>query len=170
MPSITKQHIGVELWEVIMQLLNSSFVFVETHTMFVNVSRKYLLDEGVECVCPCAPICFDADCINCVFGVREKKRERKNNRRKKQRGSCGSRRLPGIVRATEERGRPRKSETITKRARPISGNHTDWQQHRSSELRASASVRQHGWSGLEPLHCDSQSCWDSLMSFYVAAA
>ncbi len=57
--------------------------------------------------------------------VRGEKREReKNNRRKKLIGRCGSRRLPGIVRATEERGRPRKSETITKRARPISGNHT----------------------------------------------
>lgn len=75
-------------------------------------------------MCPCVPICFDAGWINCFFSARGKKRERKNNRRKKLIGRCGSRRLPGIVRATEERGRPRKSETITKRARPISGNHT----------------------------------------------
>lgn len=75
-------------------------------------------------MCPCAHICFDVDWIDCVFGVRGKKRERKQQKKKKQRGRSGSRRLPGIVRATEERGRPRKSETITKRARPISGNHT----------------------------------------------
>lgn len=125
MPAIIKQHISVELWEVIMQLLNLSFVCVETCTVFVNASRKYLLDEGVECVC--VSLCsylfwcwLDQLCLWCEG----KKRERKNNRRKKPRGRCGSRRLPGIVRATEERGRLRKSETITKRARPISGSHT----------------------------------------------
>lgn len=85
MPAIIKRHISVELWEVIMQLLNSSFVCVETCTVFVNASRKYLLDEGVECVC--VSLCsylfwcwLDQLCLWC-----EGKREREKTTEEKNR-------------------------------------------------------------------------------------
>lgn len=77
-------------------------------------------------VCLCVHVCFDGAqnklCILCERET-EKKRERKQQKKKNIR-RCGSRRLPGIVRITEERGWPRKSENITEGGSPISGNRT----------------------------------------------
>lgn len=41
------------------------------------------------CVCPCVPICFDADWINCVFGVREKREREKTTEEKNREGDVG---------------------------------------------------------------------------------
>lgn len=66
-----------------MQLLNLSFVCIPC--MLMRVGSIFWARVLSACVCPCAPICFDVDWIDCVFGVRGKKRERENNRRKKNR-------------------------------------------------------------------------------------
>lgn len=91
------------------------------------MSRKYLLDWGVKCmrvfVFMFVLMKPRVNCVFCVRGRLKKNRERKQQKKKKIRRS-GSRRLPGIVRITEERGWPRKSENITEGGAPISGNHT----------------------------------------------
>lgn len=62
---------------------------------FENGNRKH--------ACPCTFICLDGGRINCVLCTREGGEKHEGKQRfKKQRGSCRSQLLPGIVRKTDE--------------------------------------------------------------------
>lgn len=64
----------------------------------------------------CASVCFDGGLDQlCLWREREiKKRKRKQQTKEKNRKRCGSRRLPGIVRVTEEGGGRGKVRTLLK--------------------------------------------------------
>lgn len=112
---LNPQQNNVEPWISIIPQLPDC---VRIHALSTIMWVGSIFWPGVSraCVSLCAPVCFDGGLNQlCLWREREiKKRKRKQQTKEKNRKRCGSRRLPGIVRVTEEGGGRGKVRTLLK--------------------------------------------------------